>query len=370
MLLRIIPLLFTCVLLSTVRAADDKDGDRWTVYRGNPAMTGVATGRLPDNLQILWQFDTKEAIEGAPAVENGVVYVASFDEYLYAIDLATGKERWKYKGGSFKAAPALHRGKVYVGDQDGLFHCVDAATGTKRWTFPTEGEIPGGANFFNDRILIGSHDETLYCLDDTGKVLWKIKTEGPVNGAPVVSNGKTFVAGCDGKLHVIDANLGKEESNVELAGQAAATASAVGDLLYVGTMTNEVQAVDWKQGKIAWTFRPARRAQPFYGSAAVTDKLVIAGSRDKKVYALDRLTGKEVWSTETGGRIDASPVVVGDRIYIGALDGKLYILDLATGKVLAKIDLGSPVTGSPAAVDGRLLIGTQKGTLYCLGEKK
>ncbi len=370
MSLRTLALISAFALFPAVRAAEVKDADRWTVYRGNAAMTGVARGRLPDKLEILWKFETKDAIESAPAIADGVAYIGSFDENLYAVDLATGKERWKYKGGPFKAAPALNGGAVYLGDQDGLFHCVDATTGMKRWTFQTEGEIPGGANFFNDRILVGSHDETLYCLGADGKPLWKLKTEGPVNGAPVVSNGKTFVAGCDGKLHVIDANKGTEELAVELAGQAAATASAVGDFLYVGTMTNEVQAVDIKQGKIAWTFRPARRAQPFYGSAAVTDKLVIAGSRDKKVYGLDRLTGKEVWSTETGGRIDASPVVVGDRVYIGSLDGKLYILDLATGKERGKIVLDSPVTGSAAVVDGRLLVGTQKGTLYCLGEKK
>ena len=45
----------------------------------------------------------------------------------------------------------------------------------------------------------------------------------------------------------------------------------VGDQLYVGTMTNEVQAVDWKKGEMAWTFEPPKRAQPFYASAAVTE---------------------------------------------------------------------------------------------------
>ena len=64
---------------------------------------------------------------------------------LYALDLASGKEKWKYKAVPFKAPASVHDGAVYVGDSDGIFHCVDAATGAKRWTFKTESEISGGA---------------------------------------------------------------------------------------------------------------------------------------------------------------------------------------------------------------------------------
>ena len=62
-----------------------------------------------------------------------------------------------------------------------------------------------------------------------------MKTDGPVNGAAAVVGDRTFVAGCDSILHVLDAKTGKELGTVELGGQAAATAAVVGDRL-VGTM--------------------------------------------------------------------------------------------------------------------------------------
>ena len=102
---------------------------------------------------------------------------------------------------------------------------------------------------------------------------------------------------------------------MDLGGQAAATAAVIGDKLYVGTMANEVHEVDWKKGELGWTFRPEKRAQPFFASAAVTDALVVVGSRDKRVRGLDRKTGNEVWSFLTEGQVDSSPVVVGDRVY-------------------------------------------------------
>jgi outer membrane protein assembly factor BamB len=351
-------------------AAEPAKQTDWLLFRGNPLQTGAVTTELPDKLETRWEFATKDIIEGAPAVHQGVVYIGSADEFLYAIDFAKGQQKWKYKAGPIKAPPSYHSGLIYVGDGNGLFHCVDAAKGTKVWTFETGGEIASGANFFADVILFGSYDEVLYCLTKDGEAKWKFKTQGPVNGSPAVIDGKTFVAGCDSSVHVIDTAKGTELSSVDLGGQAAATAAVMGDRLYVGTMTNEFHAVDWKNGKIVWTFQAAKGAQPFYASAAVTDKLVIAGSRDKRVYALDRMTGTVVWNYPTRGRIDASPVVAGNRVYAGSLDGNLYVLDLAKGTLIQKIELDGPVTGSPAVADGCLLVGTEKGTLYCLGAKK
>jgi outer membrane protein assembly factor BamB len=343
--------------------------DEWLVFRGNLLQTGVAASPLADSLVELWKFETKDSIEGAPAVAGGVVYAGSMDENLYALNLADGKLKWNYKGGPFKASPAVNGTTVYAGDSDGKFHCLDAATGTKRWVFETGAEITGGANFFGDLILFGSYDETLYCLTPDGKEKWQFKTQGPFNGSPAVADGRTFVAGCDSNVHVIDIGKGTELAAVDLGSQSGATAAVSGDKIYVGTMGNQVESINWKKAAVEWTFQAAKRAQPFYSSAAVTDDLVVIGSRDKRIYALDRKTGTERWSFATEGRVDSSPVVVGNRIFCGSMDGRLYGLELATGKQFMKVELDGPIAGSPAVAAGRLLIGTQKGTVYCFGPK-
>ena len=344
----------------------------WPLFRGDAAMTGTATAKLPDQLAERWAFPCKDAVEGAPAVVGGVVYVASMDKHLYAVDLATGKEKWKAKLGPMRASPAVADGRVVVGDVEGKVHAVDAATGKELWAFATEGEITAGANFHAGNILIGSHDSKLYCLTPAGKKAWDFPIDGPVNGSVAVAGERTFVAGCDSVLHVVDAATGKAVGTpVDLGGQAGATAAVAGDVAYVGTMTNQVVGVDVKAGKKAWAFEAKRRQQPFYASAAVTDDYVIAGGRDKKVYALDRKTGTEAWSFVTEGMVDASPVVVGSRVYVGCLSsgGEFYVLDLKTGKQLQQITLDSAVTGSVAVADDCVVVGTEKGTVYCLGAK-
>jgi len=193
-----------------------------------------------------------------------------------------------------------------------------------------------------------------------------------VLATPAVAAGHTFVSGCDSSLHVLDLATGKEQRSVNLDGQTGATPAVTGDYLYVGTMSNQLLAVDWKKGEVVWRFEAPRRQQPFFSSAAVTDKLVIAGSRDKQVYALDRAGGKEVWHFATKNKVDGSPVVAGNRVYVGSFDGVLYVLDLARGTEIKQFRLGKrgPIAASPAVADGCLVIGTYDGTVYCLGAKR
>ena len=85
-------LLLIFVVAGLVGAADE-----WPQFRGNPQLTGVATGSVPANLKLLWSFDAGESIESSAAISGGTVYVGSQSKELLAIDLETGKLRWKYR---------------------------------------------------------------------------------------------------------------------------------------------------------------------------------------------------------------------------------------------------------------------------------
>ena len=359
-------LMICSTLLLGLPAAD------WPTFRANPLQTGVATDTLPDKLEVLWKFETKDAIEATAAIADGVVYIGSFDEHLYAIDLATGKEKWKFKAGPIKAAVSYRAGQVYAGNIDGDFFCVDAVTGKQQWKFTTDGEISSGANFAGDNILFGSGDEHLYCVSKAGNEVWKYKVPGgPVNGSPVVAGNRTFAAGCDSNLHIIDLDKGKQVAKLDLGSQIGASAAAAGDLLYVGTISsNEFLAIDAKKAEVVWKFQAPRGANAFYASAALTDKLVVVGSQDRRIWALDRRTGMDVWSFPTDKIVKGSAVIVGTRVFVGSMDSRLYALDLAKGTLLQKIDLGGPISASPAVSGGYLVIGTEKGAIYCLGAKK
>jgi len=302
-----------------------------------------------------------------------VVYVASTDKHLYAIDLKTGKEKWKRKLGIMKASPAVKDDRVYIGDVSGNVFCVDANNGDQIWLYAPEtgGEIVSGCNFHGDNILVAAQGMPVTCLNTKGEKVWAFEIDGGSNGCPTVSGDTVFASGCDSRFHAIDAKSGKELWAVDISGQAAATCAVADDVAYVGTVTNQVVAIDLKEKKKLWEFEPKVKAQAFYSSATLTDELVILGSRDQKVYALDRKTGEPKWTFVTEGIVDPSPVLAGGRVYVGCLSqtAEFYALDAKTGKKKQELILEGAACGSPAVGPDCLVVGTEKGRVYCLGKK-
>ena len=93
---------------------------------------------------------------------------------------------------------------------------------------------------------------------------------------------------------------------------------------------------------------------------------VFLGSVDKKVYALDQMTGAKVWEFITGNSIRASPVVANDKVFIGSTDGKVYALDQSSGAKVWESNIGAEIGSSPAIAEGKLYIGAVDGKVYAL----
>ena len=202
--------------------------DEWPQFRGNPQMTGVATGSVPANLRLLWTYDAGESIESSAAIAGGTVYVGSQSKDLLAIDLETGKLRWKYRATDSigESSPALYEGIVYVGDLAGVLHAVNAADGKGLWTFKTEAEIRSSPVIAGERLLIGSYDGNLYCLSRrSGKLIWKFTTSSYVHGTPALSGGVAYVSGCDEVFHGIRLTDGEEVVQFPAGGPAASSRS-------------------------------------------------------------------------------------------------------------------------------------------------
>jgi hypothetical protein len=189
------PLLAAILLAGCLHAADD-----WPQFRGNPQLTGVATSAVPGTLKLLWTYEAGDGIQSSAAIADGAVYVGVESADLLAIDLATGKLRWKYRAqdGIDESSPLVHDGVVYVGDIAGTLHAVRAADGKALWTFKTESEIRSSPVISGDRVFIGSYDGNLYCLSvKDGKVLWKFTTSSYVHATPAIAGGLIYIAGCD-----------------------------------------------------------------------------------------------------------------------------------------------------------------------------
>ncbi len=356
--------------IRTESALYQPTNSNWMSFRGNPQLTGVATGSLPENPQLLWTFKTEDGIESTAAIFDGTVYVGSWDAHLYAIDLDDGTLKWKYQASDeIKSSPSVFQNTVYFGDEMGVFHAVDAQTGNQKWTFNAEAGIISSANFFDSRVFFGSYDQYLYCLStEDGRVIWKFETEGYVHGTPTIVNDTVIISGCDGYMRLISVHDGVEKKQIPLGDYVGASPAVLDNRSYVGTYGNRVLCVDLKNAEILWDYEHPKRQFPFYGSAAVTKDIVIVGGRDKMIHALQPQTGESLWTYPAKSRVDSSPVIVGERVFFGTKSGEIYALNINSGEQVWKFVTGSSIAASPSVASGKLVIGSEDGVLYCFGK--
>ena len=69
-----------------------------------------------------------------------------------------------------------------------------------------------------------------------------------------------FLAGCDGKLHVIDLANGEETGAIEIEAPTGSTPAAVGELIYFGTEGATFFCIDWKAAERSMAL--ARQSSP------------------------------------------------------------------------------------------------------------
>jgi eukaryotic-like serine/threonine-protein kinase len=272
----------------------------------------------------------------SPVVWNGTVYFGSGDGNVYAVDGSSGALKWKFKTGDVvHASPAIADGKVYIGSWDSNFYALDAATGKEVWRFKT-GEDPdmhnqvgiqSSAAVVDGVVYFGCRDAHLYAVDaKTGEKKWAFGTKGSwVIASPAVRDGKVYFATSDsGLVYALDAKTGEVLLSLNLQRWPSFSSPAIaGDMLYEGSSSGHLNAVDLVNKKLAWTFATdaAKKNGPMYTKADGSPNYEAAFDSD---FYDDMIVGH--YRMMSVGPILSSPVVVDMVVYFGGTDGNLYAL--------------------------------------------
>jgi glucose dehydrogenase len=90
-----------------------------------------------------FQTEVLESMETAPIVVDGVMYMTTSFDHVYALDAVTGKEFWHYKHkmgpittfccGPNNRGVAISGGKLYMGTLDAKLVALDAKSGSVLW---------------------------------------------------------------------------------------------------------------------------------------------------------------------------------------------------------------------------------------------
>ena len=373
--------LITAEIISNIQQEKKEIVKNWSIFRGNPTLSGYTSASLPDKPKLLWTFPSGANTKSSPVVYNQTVYWSSRRGRIFGVNIE-GKKTFDYAmETAVDASPIVFDSVLYIGRIDG-FLCAISLVETKNlspllWTFETEGQISASPNRMNfdgrEAVIVGSYDNNLYVIDSrNGQEINRFPSGYYLNGAVAQSNNFIVYGGCDGWIRVIDAVAGVQTDSLEVETYIPASPAMSGNWVYVADHSGNIYELKLDKGKIATSkkiIESQDKDSKFVSVPAVSDKLVYIVSDDRNVYAINRKDGSIAWKYFLKGNTgESSPVIANDKLLVCTRSGIVSILDAKTGKLLWEYDTGEQIIASPAVVTGYFYILTFKGTLFCFGK--
>ena len=286
------------------------------------------------NLKGVWQarldgsgLATKYSGEAQPVVHDGVVYIVTGADDVFAISVKTGKTLWNYEArldekittvccGWTSRGMGLGEGKIFVGQLDGRLVALDEKSGTPAWSVQAERwqegyTITAAPLYFDGMVIVGfAGGENgirgrikAYDAKD-GRLIWTFYTIP----APGEIGHETWPNDNDAWKHggatiwqtpAVDPELGLIYFTTGNPGPDFNGRIRRGDNLFSVSMV----AIEAKTGKYRWHFQQVHHDIWDYDSpnpvilfdVRLNGRLRKAAAEASKtgwVYILDRVTGK------------------------------------------------------------------------------
>lgn len=211
----------------------------WTVEAAKPVLgavtieNGIAYIGASDHTfravnirtgEVKWAFaGVRGYIETKPLVTDNKVIFGAWDNTLYALNKADGKELWKWTGGltrmHFSPAavwPVAADGKVFITDPQRAMTAIDIETGNTVWrTFQSMVRETIGLSEDKERIYSKTMNDSIVCYSTKGNQphkLWASNVGFGYEHAPsmqVEKNGVVFGSTKEGLIFALEATTGK-----------------------------------------------------------------------------------------------------------------------------------------------------------------
>ena len=288
--------------------------------------------------QRLWQQKvSKQGLSSGVEAAEGTVIVGNKKGQLFALDQATGEQKWTAQlSGAILSASLIQAGRVVTLSNDGTVYAHDLATGQQVWTYnlpDVQFSLRGTASpiALDPRtVLIASSNAYVYALD--------ILTGVPrMQRRVAVSDGRSDVQ----RLNDID-------GDPVVAGQFLVTTSFQG----------QVTVTDLASQQVLWSENASSIQLP-----EVSNNTVYVTQADGKITAYALTTGEQLWQNDSLlNRQLSNPVVLGQDLVVGDLEGVLHLIDPNSGQLIGRSKTSGEVR-SLRVIDGQLYVSTRKGAL-------
>jgi len=340
--------------ITTVRATGF-----WSMYRGDLVRDGHPAGvtlsaRSAARLRLAWRTRLDGAIDGTPAVWQGIVFAGSAGGTLAALDSANGKIVWTRHGlGAISSSPTIAGDKVLVATLTGRVYAIRVADGGVVWDWqaPPGAAIWASPVVYRDVVVIG--------------------LASPYGDTPLVPGRLAGLDGLTGRERWVTCLLDGCQPGDGIWSTPAIDQQGTA-FVGVGNPDDALFAFDPLTGKRRWlsSFYPDQGRDLDIGASPVIYTLngrevVLQATVEGLIAAVDAQTGLKVWSREIvqGTAVHgllASPAYDGRNVYAGSASAPtgIFALDASDGSTAWRYETEPPVYSAPAVGDGVVVLGT------------
>jgi outer membrane protein assembly factor BamB len=309
----------------------------------------------------MWVFPDEDNRNGnfyAPAsFDQDRVYIGDYQGNVYAVDREDGSEIWSYEVGGTR-----------------LFGFINFGGSTDRVI---------GAIAISDEVLFVPDEQGIFALNkENGELLnWRLETDRAIWSEPIYlpEQQLLYVTGLDHHFYAVDVSDVDPEDTIDSIEDAAITDSIIWktdlngasagratydserNIFFIGTFGSELMAIDATTGDIIDKY--ATEGWVWEGPTLYEGNLYF-GDVDGYAYALTFADGEfsELWSREVAqeGKFRASPLVTEELIVLGSEDQTVYAIERENGNDEWSRDVESPALSNLILVehDDQLLVVT------------
>jgi outer membrane protein assembly factor BamB len=366
----------------------------WNGWRG-PTNNGIAPPQaLPtewdEQTNIRWRCDLPGRGHGSPIVVGSSVYVATAIEgqqqqCVIGVDRGDGAERWRttiHQGGFPSPRELHHKGtnangtiacdgkRLFIAmlNSDAIFATALDFGGEILWQqeigkFVSRWGYAPSPILYKSLVIFAADNQGggyLAALDgDTGRIAWRVARGNTSSySSPVVASvggrDQLLISGC-GAVTSYDPASGQQLWQTRCVAEATCgTIVAGGGRIFAAGGYPEQQTVCLSaEGRPVWS----NDTKVYEPSMLVAGDSLVTVNDAGIAYCWSTETGDLRWKKRLGGNFSASPILVGNNIYVPNLEGYTFVFRAGERyEEVAKNKLGDDCYASPAASDGELFL--------------
>lgn len=301
---------------------------RWLMAAGVAALTTGAWAQITGPTPLAWKWQQPTSVAPGSLAVKGDTLFAAVGRRVYALDRATGNQRWRFPAGEQNPAN-FNRGAMVSGDvvvattENRILYGLNATNGQKLWEYTIPNGLAGNPVLIGDLVVLPLSDNTLQGVRLTdGTEAW---------AKPIaVPNG--------------------------IFGQI----SADDQFVYVPTQSFELFAFETIRGTARWRVQFAQLAPDVHPVISEDQIYVVSGDF---VIGLARQNGGQRVRINVAEPIAFTPAVVGGTVTVVTREGKVKTFNRQGRALHPPVDLQSVAVNPPSVVAGKIVVNTSDGTM-------